>query len=336
MKTKISDIWHELLLEPVITRKLVFRRWSAKSAADIFLGIRDAAHIRFAAFAYKKSLQVRTVSFNRLKDIRVEVIESPENATQAWLMLCLLNPELEDNFTALCIDLITAVQDERQDKSLLSEILRRLEHWQALFDEYQHAGLSPEVQRGLYGELMFLHHLVEVTNQPFAAVQSWIGPTQYQQDFRSGLWAAEVKTTSGTNNDRLTISNTLQLDDTNLEDLFLIHYWLEISPTNTATLNQAVEKLRHRLETDSSAFRLFNQRLSEAGYNDLHSGLYAETGYVVRKKQYWKINKNFPRLTVNMIPEGLEDVKYILLAAVCREWLIDESEMFTKIRVYVG
>lgn len=150
------------------------------------------------------------------------MIESPENETQAWLMLCLLNPGLEDNFTALCIDLITAVQDEQQDKHLLNEILHRLERWQALFDENNQTGLSPEAQRGLYGELLFLNRLIEATSQPFAAVQSWTGPAQFQQDFRSGGWAVEVKTTSGTNNDRLTISNVLQLDDANLEDLFLI------------------------------------------------------------------------------------------------------------------
>ncbi|TAK35038.1 MAG: PD-(D/E)XK motif protein [Saprospiraceae bacterium] len=330
MKTKISDIWNELLRERLAPNVLLFRRFSAESAAEIFLGIRDHARLPFIAFAYRKSLAVSAASFSKLKGISVQALESPENPASAWLTLSLQNETLADHFAALCADLAASVENTRSDKEMLRQILARLENWQALFEEQGQGGLSAEAQRGLFGELLFLKKLIAAWS-PDAAVKSWSGPSQYAQDFHAGSWAAEVKTTSGTNSERLSISNVLQLDGSGVGSLFLIHYWLEARQGAGESLNDLVASLRENLKSEPGALRLFNQKLVEAGWLDHHAPLYAETGYDVRRENCWEIREGFPCITAAMVPPGLEEVKYVLLASACQSWLVAANEVFTKI-----
>lgn len=330
MKTKIHNLWQELAVQPRTTGTLHFRRFSSEATADIFVGLLDAAGIRFIAFAFDRTLPINVANFNRLRDIRVEVIKAPDDARKSWLLIGLLNVAFEENFALLCADLIGSVQHLTKSRTLLRQILQRLENWQMLFDEMPRTGLSAEAQRGLFGELTLLHRLLEEPGvDATTVIGSWVGPIQHWQDFHHNYQAVEVKTTFATNADRLTISNAFQLDDNMLQALWLVHYWLDVDTENGLTLNALTDRLAGSL-TDPTSTRLFQERLLMSGYHALHREQYEQPAYVIRQENYWRVGEGFPRLINTMLPDGIPETKYILLASACRPWQVSEVELFTQ------
>ena len=71
-----------------------------------------------------------------------------------------------------------------EEKQLVKELLNRLVKWQTLFVKLSQPGLSPESQRGLYGELFFLKKLFKHTTDNLHCLNTWKGPSKTVQDFQ--------------------------------------------------------------------------------------------------------------------------------------------------------
>jgi len=72
------------------------------------------------------------------------------------LLFKLTNILHEDIFCVLCEDLIASISSETNEKQLVKTILNRFEKWKLLFTKIISQGLTPEEQRGLFGEPYFL------------------------------------------------------------------------------------------------------------------------------------------------------------------------------------
>jgi len=329
---KINQIWEELANDKSFTRGLLFRRYSGSVLPDVYVALQRPEKLLCVYVAISETTEVNISNFSNLQEIQVDLYASPNEKGKNILIFKLLNFEHKDIFAVLCEDLIASIASETNEKKLIREILNRFEKWKSLFNKIGLQGLSPEEQRGLFGELYFLRRFLQSGNDFLSIVNTWVGTEKQVRDFQSNSWAVEVKTTHGNNHQKVNISSERQLDISNLEHLFLYHISLEQLQNSEETLNDIVDSVTEILKTETIALNKFKSKLYEVGYFDLQRNLYDAIGYHIRQDIVYKVENDFPRIEENDIRAGVGDVKYSIILSQCTPYVIDETTVFRTIK----
>jgi hypothetical protein len=328
---KIKHIWDELANDKSLISGLLFRRYSGAVKPEAFVALQHPERFLCVYVAISKTTEVNISNFSNLQEIQVDLFASPNESDKNILIFKLLNFEHIDIFAVLCEDLIASIADETNEKKIIREVLNRFEKWKSLFNKIGLQGLKPEEQRGLFGELYFLRKFLQTNSDFLAVVSTWTGTEKQIRDFQSGSWAVEVKTTHGNNHQKVHISSERQLDTTNLETLFLYHISLEQQQNSGETLNDIVDSVTDILRTETIALNKFKSKIYEVGYFDLQRNLYENIGYHIRQDEFYKVEKDFPRIEENDIRIGVGDVKYSIILSQCAPFSISESEVFDTV-----
>jgi hypothetical protein len=328
---KIKQIWDELANDKSLVSGLLFRRYSGAVKPNVYVALQHPEKFLCVYVAINKTTEVNISNFSNLKEIQVDLFASPNEVNKNILIFKLLNFEHKDIFAVLCEDLIASISEENNEKRIIREVLNRFEKWKSLFNKIGLQGLKPEEQRGLFGELYFLRKLLRITNNLLPIVNTWTGSEKQIRDFQSGSWAVEVKTTHGNNHQKVQISSERQLDTTNLENLFLFHISLEQQQNSGETLNDIVDSVIEILRGEIIALNKFKSKLYEVGYFDFQRNLYETIGYHIRKDEFYKVEKDFPRIEENDLCIGVGDIKYSIILSQCAPFSIGESEVFDTI-----
>lgn len=331
--TKINQIWDELANDKSVAKGLLLRRYSGAVLPDVYVAIQHPEKLFCICISISDSIEVSISSFSNLQEIQVDLYPSPTQTGKNALVFKLLNFQHKDIFIVLCDDLIASVSTETNEKKLVKEILNRFEKWKSLFNKIGLQGLTPEEQRGLFGELYFLRKYFQVNYNFLDVINTWLGTEKQVRDFQSGTWAVEVKTTHGNNHQKVHISSERQLDTTNLDDLFLYHISLEQMQNSGETLNDIVDSLYAILETDAIALNKLKSKIYEAGYFELQRSLYDGKGYFIRQNVFYKVENDFPRIQENEIRVGVGDVKYSIILSQCLSFVHDETDVFNILKL---
>jgi Putative PD-(D/E)XK family member, (DUF4420) len=332
MIMKIENIWETLENDPTFNSGLLCRRYSASIKADILVGIKGDNKQRWIGVGCPEGTNIDASRFDKLKDVKVEIRANPSISNPLLFTISLENKLLKDIFSIVCEDLIAAVASFTESTIILRGILKRLENWQLLFEKYHLGSLTPEAQRGLYGELSFLRKMIGETKEIAVCLESWIGTTAYFHDFHWHNWAVEIKTSSPRNQSKLRISSVEQLDNKGLEFLGLCHYVLDTQTNRGETLNQIVDSLAGLFaKFDNSLATLFKSKLLEVGYFKAHQSFYETTYYNIIHTNYYKIEDGFPRLIHFNMPLGVDEVKYSINLNLCQAHQINEFDLFQTI-----
>jgi hypothetical protein len=329
--TKINQIWEELENDKSFSHGLLLRRYSGAVLPDVYVAMQHPEKLLCICISISDSIEVNISAFSNLQEIHVDLFPSPTQTGKNALVFKLLNFQHKDIFTVLCEDLITSIATETNERKLVREILNRFEKWKSLFNKIGLQGLTPEEQRGLFGELYFLRKYLQTNGNFLEVVNTWIGTEKEVRDFQSGTWAVEVKTTHGNNHQKVHISSERQLDTTNLDDLFLYHISLEEMQNSGETLNDIVDSVIAILETDALAANKFKSKIYEIGYFELQRSLYDGKGYFIRQNVFYKVENDFPRIQESEIRVGVGDVKYSIILSQCLGFVQDEAAVFQKI-----
>ena len=282
------------------------------------------------ALSFDKNIHIDVSPFSNLRDLQITLTHDNSFINNNLLIVKLLHYQSRDVFAVMCENMIQSVLSLRSEKQVVRTIINQLEKWQALFEKLKGEGLSLSEQQGLYGELHFLQKFIARQNA-VAVLNSWVGTDREVRDFQYNDWAVEVKTTTGNNHQKVSISSERQLDETLLENLFLFHLSVEAAKKNGESLNAKVNVIKETLQDNVSALNLFNNKLLEIGYFDKHTHLYEEKCYQVRDENYYKIDGDFPRIKEKEIRNGVGDVKYSIILSQCNEYLVSENTVFDKI-----
>lgn len=328
---KIKQIWDELANDKSLISGLLFRRYSGAVKPDVYVALQHPEKFLCVYVAINKTTEVNISNFSNLQEIQVDLFASPNEVYKNILIFKLLNFEHKDIFAVLCEDLIASISEETNEKRIIREVLNRFEKWKSLFNKIGLQGLKPEEQRGLFGELYFLRKFLQTTNNFLPIVNTWTGTEKQIRDFQSGSWAVEVKTTHGNNHQKVQISSERQLDTTNLEDLFLYHISLEQQQNSGETLNDIVDSVIDILRAEIIALNKFKSKIYEVGYFDLQRNLYETVGYHIRQDEFYKVEKDFPRIEENDLRTGVGDLKYSIILSQCAPFSIGESEVFDTV-----
>lgn len=328
---KIKQIWDDLANDKSLISGLLFRRYSGAVKPDVYIALQHPEKFLCIYIAISKTTEVNISNFSNLQEIQVDLFASPNEADKNILIFKLLNFEHKDIFAVLCEDLIASISEETNEKRIIREVLNRFEKWKSLFTKIGLQGLIPEEQRGLFGELYFLRKFLQTTNNFLPIVNTWTGTEKQIRDFQSGSWAVEVKTTHGNNHQKVQISSERQLDTSNLEDLFLYHISLEQQQNSGETLNEIVDSVIDVLRAEIIALNKFKSKIYEVGYFDLQRHLYENIGYHIRQDEFYKVEKDFPRIEENDLRVGVGDVKYSIILSQCSTFSISESQVFNTV-----
>jgi hypothetical protein len=328
---KIKQIWDDLANDKSLISGLLFRRYSGAVKPDVYVALQHPEKFLCVYVAISKTTEVNISNFSNLQEIQVDLFASPNEVDKNILIFKLLNFEHKDIFAVLCEDLIASISEETNEKKIIREVLNRFEKWKSLFSKIGLQGLKPEEQRGLFGELYFLRKFLHSTNNFLPIISTWTGTEKQIRDFQSGSWAVEVKTTHGNNHQKVQISSERQLDTTNLEDLFLYHISLEQQQNSGETLNDIVDSVIDILRAEIIALNKFKSKIYEVGYFDLQRNLYETIGYHIRQDEFYKVEKDFPRIEENDLRAGVGDVKYSIILSQCAPFSISESEVFDTV-----
>lgn len=307
-------IWDSLAAQPASSSGTERRRLMPAAEVDMFACVLWPNRARGILIEGTGNHQPLSGRLPKCKGVRVlhEVFEAG-GTERTVLRVTLEDGRLGEIFAVLAADLVTAIGHESTVAAGLRQCLDRLTMWQGLLERAPLAGLTPEQQRGLFGELTVLHTVHLAATDSLTAVLSWQGQDSAHQDFNTAGVGIEVKTTLAKRHARLMIANEKQLDERPLNELFLAHVRLDESAAGI-TLPQLVENVRATLASDPLATREFELRLMQGDYLGVHEPLYTADQYTVSSIRLFHVKENFPRLTETRLPPGVGDIRYSIIA----------------------
>ena len=190
-------------------------------------------------------------------------------------------------------ELISTCPDQPQEIRTFVEHL--LDEWEDFFSGIR-APLSVHAQRGLYGELLVLEHLLGLKPMP---IDHWTGPTGHLHDFVFERSEHRIEVKTSLRQDPVAhISEFEQLQCSSDYDLHLVFVALRHGDRSLVNL---ISDLRDLLPP--TELKNFNGRLGLLGYSDEDAPLYAK-GYDVASCDLRTIEPDLGLLSPSRLEAG--------------------------------
>ena len=317
----IAKTW-ELLDSQAVQGSESRRRIFQESLADMWLVIAGVPKTRI--FRVRITQPASFPDLPKGSGIDTQILKLEDN--NFYLEVACTNSSFAEVFDVLVDDLSRAATNASNVEDVTDTVVDRVRLWQE-FLKSRMEGLSKESLRGLFGELRVL----ELIGKEFGfvrAVNSWAGPAGFPQDFHLNALAIEVKTTASKNPQSVGIASERQLDDKNLESLVLWHFSVDERLDLGRTVPELVQKIRD--EVPHAVRSLFEDRLLQVGYLDIHNHLY-KVGFSDRKQTVFDVVQGFPRLVENDCPAGLGDLRYSIQFGSITAFEIDPRVVFGRV-----
>lgn len=332
---RIEEIWCELETEAQTGRPSAWLTRFAlpQPAQPLLVALETGTHRRALLLPVPKAAIPARRDWPNCRGLEVFSVAL---SGQAHLGVRLCDLACADVFAALAEDVAPRVAAAANARTAAKALLDRLRRWQK-FLAAGVAGLSPEQQRGLYGELhMMRAHLLPSLGAA-VAVTGWRAPLAAHQDFQFATGAVEVKTTSAKQPQSVRITSERQLDDTGIPALFLQVVVLDervVEPDGIVrgeTLPDIVRLLRQELQPDARTAETFDDRLLEAGYLDADAPRYENRRFTLREEHTFRVRRGFPRLVEQDLALGVGDVSYALSLAACETFSVKSAQALAVI-----
>lgn len=325
----LLELWDELeALLPAGQAGRQQRRILHDSPADLLVAVIAPHAHRSLLLTVDEAAVVDVVRLPSARGLEVLLHRGRPN-DRATLELQLVDPALLDVFGALAEDVARAAASQPDDSAAVRAWLGRLGLWQRMLRRAPR-GLSPERQRGLWGELHFLgDHLAPAAGVE-RAVQAWTGPEGAVHDFQTAHGSVEVKTSATHEPQVVRINGERQLDDSTVPALHLLHLSIEVRRGTGSTLPHAVAAARE-LAAGALAAAPLEDRLLAYGYHDIHGPLYRDTGYELRDTNLFAIRARFPRIIERDLMDGVGRVHYDLAIAACADHRVDPDPVLATL-----
>ncbi|MEU3520209.1 PD-(D/E)XK motif protein [Streptomyces sp. NPDC006654] len=309
--TVTEDEWRELE-SPQDAPGRSSLRLHPESPLDIYLSVSHPGRQRMLVLrADARSADPILRSVGRLpKAAGIEMNLSAVSRVEYELQVILTANELREVFNPLVTDVAETAKSAPAAAEALAAAVDRFGRWQELLRAVSTDGLSTEVRRGLYGELLVLGDVLLPSLAQTEAVEAWTGPTGTSQDFQLATVAIETKASVAKRPRSIRIASERQLDGTGTPALLLALAQLDERRGGSGeSLNRRVEGIRQRLTSPAARAR-FDGLLIQVGYLPGHRDLYEEPRYTLRELRFWHVRDGFPRLVESDLPEGVGDCTY--------------------------
>ncbi|MFF4655074.1 PD-(D/E)XK motif protein [Streptomyces sp. NPDC001381] len=251
-------------------------------------------------------LKIRSGLDGPVLQLRKRPLED-EETYQTYADLACLRTDLNDLFTQLCADILSAT--EKLPDNPVKALYRVLDRWKALFQS-QGTVLGPEQLAGLFGELLVLDRLLHLDP---SAHRLWRGPEGHAHDFTNGTLAVEVKSSAKGEGRRPRIHGLDQLEAPEGGTLCLAWFRLHRTPGGTSGVGfmELLERTLRSCDDESALLEL----LARAGYRSGDAARYRDVRFAVVEERWYRITPAFPGLTTRAlvaagVPISVLDVEY--------------------------
>lgn len=265
----------------------------------------------------------------------LEIEERQQNNEEYSLLIIRLKEnEQREIFYQLCLDIVAATRSAQDEKDAIERFLARTWRWHRLLRGGRDERLSDEEQKGLIGELQLMHQHLFPSIGIATSISSWIGPLDAPKDFEIGRVCIEAKARRGTATPFVAISTEHQLDTEGLDALFL--NVTEVTGTSEDDPNgvTVTDICRHIYDivqaSDPSVIELFEERLLAVGFD--WDDNYSDKKWLIGSEHVFNITENFPRVTPNMFPTGVTNVRYSISLRECEKFRSDYSHIISILR----
>lgn len=316
--SSIKEIWEHQASEA--RNDVIKKRIEEIQELNCYLGTISFSKAKFFSIEIDSKVNVHTNYLKRFTGVEVQVL--PAFDSNKELVLILLEDELSDIFILFIDDIIKSLLTIENSDDALLIISKRINYWKKLFGKFSERLLTPEQQRGLYGELYFLRILLENTKNYDYVIQAWQAPGGKNQDFYFNGKAIEVKT-SQANNPNITISNEFQLDIRGLKQLYIAFFKLYEYPSNENTLLSIINEIRDLLKLEPNLIPEFNLKIETLGITSDIEEEYNKTSYVIRNEIYYNVTDEFPKITPLLVNEAISKISYQITSSDCKPFIIE-------------
>lgn len=174
--------------------------------------------------------------------------------------------------------------------------------------------LSEEIIQGIYGELVYLEHIINTTNTPINKIlNSWKGPYDYNHDFHFDDINVEVKTRQK-NVSSVSISSEFQLKMDNEKKLDLTIITVSKVDKKGDNLFEILNRLRKIIIRLGGDISILSNAINEKRIDFLNANNYDDIQFKLESiRTYDCSHQNFPKIVNGDIPEALFNVRYKIL-----------------------
>lgn len=239
--------------------------------------------------------------------------------SERWsLTFTLLDWGLLHAFAELSSALIERVGRTTTAQEALKQVYITVDQWQRLL-RVARGNDQLRMLRATIAELTAARIISTLTSRPIEDVcNNWTGPYQAPQDFifTDVQTAYEVKS-SYPSTRKLVISSAEQLGDSHLTHLELINITLESTPKTHPAANNlltVIDLLRECSNMPSTLTKCIEARLDAIGISP-YSNFVSESYFHVERAQIYVVDKKFPRIMANQIPDNITNLSYELRIA---------------------
>lgn len=319
----LDQIWTD---QEIISGKNVVRyRLNALAELECYAGLIGATGARMFQIKVDDSLPIHKNYLRKFRGVEIQVI--PINSEESYYTIILLEKELTDVFTMFMEDVIDKLAQINDVQAALSIVNQRVNYWKKLFSRASGELLSPENQRGLFGEIFFLKTLLESSSAHKKALSAWRGSEKIDQDFVIDKNAVEVKT-SKSNNPSVHIANEQQLDFNAWDNLFLGLVAVHETSGSESSLCSIISEIQKLLSYDFLLLKDFERKITEAGIGPEMLDSYNETSYTVTSTTFFRVKDGFPViLRGNLHSSAIYNVKYEINVAACSDFEVSEDDV---------
>lgn len=320
----IKDIWESQL--NASKNRVIKHRIIEIIGLNCFVGTITFSNAKIFLLELDSIINIHQNYLKRFVGVEVQIIPSSNNKKE--LAIILLDEELADIFVVFIEDIINSLLDVNDSEKAIIIISKRINYWKKLFGKFSRNILTPEQQRGLFGELYFLNKVFIETNNN-QIIYAWQAPNGTNQDFYTNSKAIEVKT-SKSNSQSIKIANEYQLDISGLKKLFIAFYKLYEFQDGT-TLTNIINDIRLLLISDMDLVNVFNAKLIDLGVLPEAEDEYNEIGYSVRDEKYYDVTTKFPKITALMVNESISKISYDVDLGYCQNFETSFTEILNEV-----
>lgn len=259
---------------------------------------------------------------------KLSFIEARISPDKRYLLLFLLDREIQTKFRVLCHDLINETKSVSGGASLqlLENLVSTLSRWQKLLDVKKIKSPSLAQKLGLLGELNCLANFIATKVGFRLAVDAWQGPKGHEQDFSINGNLIEVKAQLSSS-DRIVKISSLEQLDTISGPIWLQHIGLSPATANDVTamsINSVINKILDGLSGDNFGIDIFVTLLEQQGFaieND-----YGDELYTVPFRQTYQIREDFPKVTRQIIgSNAVVKASYSINMSDLGPWIVSDD-----------
>lgn len=328
MNNNLDEIWAEIESTKKDDNRFYSRMIYINLLYRVFAGISGIPSKRYLSIEIPQNQINKIESFTMPQGINLS-IEEPGIRHEGFhsCMIQASSSEQNDVFTIVATDILNELSKQEEKEKYIEALKNRIEKWRLFFKSVSSNKLSDKAVIGLFGELSVVDILQK---QGFISIVNyWNGPIKSAQDFQSEKWSIEVKTVLSSSLETIHISSEVQLDDSNMEALFLIANRIVKCDSDGISLPELINKITLCLSEHQK--NQFYAKLLCLGYSEKDAQLYKQR-FSLKESRIYKVSNGFPRLISGNLPDGVNNTEYSILISRCEPFIVDEEMVYSVLR----